>query len=170
MATRSTIAILREDGSVAKIYCHWDGYLENNGRILLEHYDTAEKVEQLIALGDLSSLGKTIGSKHPFNTFDQSSLTAEDIVIAERARAENMCTAYGRDRGEADTQAKVYHSLVSYENLVEFEEYNYVFMHGEWAVMADYNVPAAGLTKGVPVLLRDAMTRIDAAEKNLLAA
>jgi len=30
MATRSNIGIVNEDGSVTGIYCHWDGYPENN--------------------------------------------------------------------------------------------------------------------------------------------
>ena len=38
MATRSRIAIEKENGTVESIYCHWDGYPENNGRILVENY------------------------------------------------------------------------------------------------------------------------------------
>ena len=58
MATRSRIAIETQDG-VISIYCHWDGYIETNGKILFENYDR-EKTEQLIALGNISSLDKTI--------------------------------------------------------------------------------------------------------------
>ena len=71
MATRSRIAIENQDGTVTSIYCHWDGYTEHNGKILFENYHLT-KTEQLIALGDISSLGETI----------------EDTV------------AYARDRGE----------------------------------------------------------------------
>ena len=59
MSTRSTIEIVREDGSRQRIYAHWDGYLAHNGHILYHKYDTAEKVEVLIALGNISSLGDT---------------------------------------------------------------------------------------------------------------
>lgn len=166
MGTRSTIAILREDGSVAKIYCHWDGYLEHNGRMLFEYYNTAEKVEELIALGDLSSLGREIGVKHPFGP-DYS--VPGDSFKWEQLYG-GMCTAYGRDRGEKGTEARGWTSLQAYEDEAQFEEYNYVFMHGEWTVMADYNVPAASLTEGVPVLLRDALAQLDATEKKLRAA
>jgi hypothetical protein len=58
MATRSRIAIETQDG-VISIYCHWDGHIETNGKILFENYDR-EKTEQLIALGNISSLDKTI--------------------------------------------------------------------------------------------------------------
>jgi hypothetical protein len=58
MATRSRIAIETQDG-VISIYCHWDGHIETNGKILFENYDR-EKTEQLIALGNISSLKPTI--------------------------------------------------------------------------------------------------------------
>lgn len=57
MATRSTIGIKRSDRTVVKIYCHWDGYLEHNGAILQKYYNTADKVEELLKLGNLSCLG-----------------------------------------------------------------------------------------------------------------
>jgi len=60
MATRSRIAIENQDGSVTSIYCHWDGYIKSNGVILNEKYNTKDKVEALIALGDISSLDKTL--------------------------------------------------------------------------------------------------------------
>lgn len=59
ISTRSTIEIERKDGSHQRIYAHWDGYLSHNGYILYHKYDTAEKVEELIALGNISSLGDT---------------------------------------------------------------------------------------------------------------
>ena len=37
MSTRSSIAIKHGD-RIKSIYCHSDGYLEYNGRVLLEHY------------------------------------------------------------------------------------------------------------------------------------
>jgi hypothetical protein len=58
MATRSRIAIENQDGTVTSIYCHFDGYIDGVGKILQENYNTREKMEQLIDLGDISSLGK----------------------------------------------------------------------------------------------------------------
>ena len=60
MATRSRIAIENQDRSVTSIYCHWDGHIETNGVILNNNYTTKDKVEELIALGDISSLDETI--------------------------------------------------------------------------------------------------------------
>ena len=60
MSTRSNIGILNEDGTVDYIYCHFDGYLDHNGRILNEHYNTEEKVRELILLGDMRALVENI--------------------------------------------------------------------------------------------------------------
>ena len=132
MATRSTIAILRDDNTVAKVYCHWDGYLENNGKLLVENYDTADKVEALIAGGDISSLGKVVGSKHPFDVFLKDKMSPEDRALAELAEAEDWTMYYGRDRGETGTEAKVYKDLGDYEANAQFEEFNYCFIYGTW--------------------------------------
>ena len=59
MATRSIIAKL-DDKGVQAIYCHSDGYLSNNGKILDQHYANEVKVDNLIAQGDCSSLKDTI--------------------------------------------------------------------------------------------------------------
>ena len=60
MATRSTIALEFADGTVEQVYCHWDGYLENNGKILAKHYMDPFKVKELVALGGFSSLDTTV--------------------------------------------------------------------------------------------------------------
>ena len=55
MATRSRVGIELADGSVLSAYHHWDGYPEWLGRILNTHYNTKEKVSELIDGGDMSS-------------------------------------------------------------------------------------------------------------------
>lgn len=62
MSTRSNIGILNQDGTVDYIYCHYDGYLDHNGKILNEYYNTEDKVRELISLGDMSALTETIDS------------------------------------------------------------------------------------------------------------
>lgn len=117
MGTRSTIAIQNTNGTVTGIYCHWDGYTSNNGRILQENYTTEAAVRELIALGDLSSLGKTVGVKTNFN-----------------APNDGQCVAYGRDRGEKDVDAATF---LNHADLVEQigQEYDYLFTPGAgWTV------------------------------------
>ena len=55
MATRSRIGIQLTDGSILSVYHHWDGYPEWLGRILKTHYNTKDKVAELIDGGDMST-------------------------------------------------------------------------------------------------------------------
>ena len=57
MSTRSNIAVQNTDGSVVEVYCHFDGYLSNNGDILQRHYATFDKALALVNAGPYSSLG-----------------------------------------------------------------------------------------------------------------
>ena len=55
MATRSRIGIELNDGSILSAYHHWDDHPQWLGRILETHYNTKEKVADLIDGGDMSS-------------------------------------------------------------------------------------------------------------------
>ena len=124
MATRSTIAMEQPDGRVMQIYCHWDGYLSNNGQILQQHYQDRAKVLALMVLGDISSLRENIGEAHDF-----------DARYTEGDARENWCVAYGRDRGENNTQARVFKDYADYRSSAQFEEYNYCYRRdGRWYV------------------------------------
>lgn len=130
MATRSTISIRNADGSYTGIYCHWDGYLENNGRILGEHYTNEEKIRQLLALGSISSLGEEVGEQHPF---DGPSFMDTAAYAAFKERYGRMTTAYGRDRGEKDVAAVTKPTFQALRGVL-CEEYNYLWEDGEWKV------------------------------------
>ena len=131
MATRSTIALEFADGTVQQIYCHWDGYLDNNGQLLLKHYTDPFKVRDLIDLGDLSSLKPEIGEKHAFSQFE----LPKEEVEAYTKLTENWCTFYGRDRGETGTGAKKFKDFADYVKNHQYEEYEYILRtDGKWRV------------------------------------
>jgi hypothetical protein len=67
MATRSRIAIENENGSVNSIYCHFDGYVDGVGAELQANYTDRSKVEELIALGDISVLRPTIETTEAYH-------------------------------------------------------------------------------------------------------
>jgi hypothetical protein len=120
MATRSTIALEYADGTIDQIYCHWDGYLDNNGKILREHYKDPFKVQRLMDLGDMSSLGEDVGDQHDFN---------------DRDSAGDGCTFYGRDRGETGTERRRFKDFADYRENAQSEEYNYILRNdGNWYV------------------------------------
>lgn len=57
MGTPSMIGYYnKEDGSVTATYCHYDGYLAYNGRLLVESYNTPEKAKAVANAGYLSGL------------------------------------------------------------------------------------------------------------------
>ena len=132
MATRSTIALEYADGTVDKIYCHWDGYIDHNGKILFQHYVDPFKTQRLMDLGDVSSLGPDIGDKHEFDIPFKYG-TPEYQAEADRRR--NICTFYGRDRGETGTGAQRFKDYADYRKNAQFEEYNYILRKdGNWYV------------------------------------
>jgi|688.fasta_scaffold151017_2 hypothetical protein len=153
MATRSAIGYFK-NGKVYSVYCHWDGYPENNGRILLDNYNTFKKVKELISFGSISSLGIEIGEKHPFDRYNysrDSNMTAEQI-----RKLENMTTFYGRDREEKNVDAREFEDYLSYYKYYYDcgVEFFYVFTDGEWYYMPiqplfDFssNPPISGWTK-----------------------
>jgi hypothetical protein len=119
MGTRSNIVRENEDGSFDSIYCHWDGYPSNNGKILLDHYTDQAKIDQLLQLGDLSSLGPEIGEKHDFDK-----------------PPEGQCNFYGRDRGEKKVKKQHFRNAQALAGMLKdsWTEWVYVFRvkDGKW--------------------------------------
>jgi len=117
MATRSTIALEYADGTVGQVYCHWDGYLDNNGKILYNHYQDPFKLRSLLDLGDISSLDTEIGDEHGFD---------------ERGAG---TTFYGRDRGETGVDQRMFKDFEDYKENFQHEEYAYILRRdGHWYV------------------------------------
>lgn len=119
MSTRSYICIEENDGTYKGIYCHSDGYLTYNGAMLIDHYNTRERVNALISLGNLSSLGISINpnpySEHSFDN-----------------RQENVCVFYARDRGEKG-QISQRVELKDLDSPESWIEYCYIFTKdNEW--------------------------------------
>lgn len=140
MGTRSDIIAQLSNGKWARIYCHWDGYLDHNGRILFDHYKTQEKIDQLMALGDLSILNEEIGVKHPFEapsrfTGDLGSRKTNPAYTKYQKKYGKMCLAYGRDRGETGTEAKIGDTLSEvWPEIDTWTEFTYVWFDGKWSV------------------------------------
>jgi hypothetical protein len=133
-------------GDVCKsVYCHWDGYLEYNGKMLLENYDSS-KANFLVALGDISTLRKGIeipeGVEH---SFDKPN---DDITVF-----------YGRDRGETGTDFKVDHTFEDFLARADNcgAEYYYIMKDGAWYVGTTYS---SGSLAGKLVPLTEAMASV----------
>jgi len=135
MGTRSRIAVMHGD-NCKSVYCHWDGYLDYNGRILQEHYDSA-KANHLVALGDLSSLGKSIGEAHPFSEHE---IKKDDpdydklIALHKQAETEGWTTFYARDRRETGCEFQTDTTFEAFLSRVDgcCGEWYYVMREGVW--------------------------------------
>ena len=132
MGTRSTIALEFADNSVSQVYCHWDGYLENNGQLLSENYMDPFVVRELINLGDFSSLRESV--------------------------EETREGAYSQ-RGE-DCQARRYMNVAEYFEECQQEEYDYILRNVEgvatWFVRC-YATDGAWVTLGEAKALQERM-------------
>lgn len=60
MSTRSIIAKQVDEDKYLTIFCHYNGYPDDNGATLVKHYNTPERVDALLALGDLEVLCEKI--------------------------------------------------------------------------------------------------------------
>jgi hypothetical protein len=120
MATRSFIGKLEPNGTIRAIYCHWDGYLEHNGKLLAEHYRTDDKINKLLDEGALSVLGMEVGTKHPFDELQHQA----------------QCTFYARDRGEdiEETKAQVFSTEEEFVSQARgsWAEYVYLWKDQKW--------------------------------------
>jgi hypothetical protein len=129
MGTRSRVGIMH--GTVCKsVYCHYDGYLDYTGRILLAHYDST-LANMLIARGDNSGIKETLEEMNFYS-----------------------------DRGEEDVSWQVAHTFEEFLEQVNncCGEYYYVMKDGVWYAGAVYDTE--GLVKNGLVALKDAITVI----------
>lgn len=132
MATRSAIGIVR-DSQIEGVYCHWDGYPQHHGHILLNYYDE-NKTNELMKLGSLSVLERNIGVKRHFsNPYPWGTPS----YIAEEALHEDSCTFYGRDRGDENTGSKTFDSVSEFIDYYRSSgaEYSYLMKEGTWYLL-----------------------------------
>ena len=128
MATRAIIAKL-DDKGVQAIYSHSDNYLEHTGKILDQHYANEDKVDELLAHGDVSIINENIGKKLPFN----------DYPLFHKNK---QCRFYMRDRGEKykhAEQLKDESALLKYAFETCDVDLVYMFAYGSWYVYDNSN-------------------------------
>jgi hypothetical protein len=133
MGTRSRVGVMHGD-IVKSVYCHYDGYLEHTGRILLDNYNSA-KANELVALGDNSGVQETVGEMN-----------------------------FYKDRGETDVEWAVAHTFEEFLEQVEgcCGEYYYIMRDGVWYAGCVYETQ--GLIKNGLVALEQALETLAVAE------
>lgn len=129
MGTRSRVGVMH--GTVCKsVYCHYDGYLEHTGQILLKHWDSV-RANELVALGDNSGVQETLEAMN-----------------------------FYKDRGETDVGYQTAQTFEEFLEQVErcFAEYYYVMRDGVWYAGCVYETE--GLIKGGLVPLDEAVADV----------
>ena len=142
MGTRSRIGVMHGD-KCKSVYCHWDGYLDHNGELLMKHYDSS-KANHLVALGNMSSLRPDV-------------FIGEGVEHSFEKPAEDICVFYGRDRGEDGQEFEVDFTFDSFLERVDNcgAEYYYIMRDGVWYAGCIYE--AKGLVKNGLVPLEEAL-------------
>jgi hypothetical protein len=133
MGTRSRIGIEMPNHTVVSVYCHWDGYVEGNGKTLVEHYQNRDDVMELIDGGSMSCLRTR-------NTWESNASLRDE-------NGEYICDSEGNIMSENDRDPQpLYHSErgeeveVLHTSFDEFvsgnlggEEYAYLFdLNDNW--------------------------------------
>ena len=138
MTTRSVIAKLDSKG-IKAVYCHNDGYLKYNGKLLSTHYTNENKVDKLLAEGDISSLGREIGIKTDFNSSCYHK--GDDFNY--------QCKFYARDRGEKGTEAQEFKDDIALldSDLVSIVSNGFVYLYayGTWYVYDNQTIKHNGI-------------------------
>lgn len=119
MGTPCFIAKEIGDSRYRAIWCGSDAHLDRVGVILARHYNTEERVDKLLDLGNLSGLYPVLqpDPSKPHNM---------------QQRQKNVTIAYGRDYGETNQEAKI-KTLDELNDKSEWTETTYIFTKDkEW--------------------------------------
>ena len=142
MSTNARIGYVLSDDSIVSVYHHWDGYPEWLGVTLKEHYNTDEKVRELIDGGDMSSC-------YSDNEYDNEK---QDWVKRDPS------PYYYSERGE-DCPPRHSQTLTELAEIDCGEEFVYLWFMGEWNCYSisrkhddDWNITSTSLS---PVIIPD---------------
>lgn len=137
MGTPCMIGKRNQDGTITAIYCNFDGYPTGVGLTLAAHYTDPMKVDRLLELGDIWSLGNepvdvithivaALGCKH---WYELTYLNKLD----EKTVDELMDMYTRRITGKGERKAQTYDSLdaLIYDTPTG---YQYVLDAGKWRV------------------------------------
>lgn len=129
MSATSQIIVRLQDGSYRGVYCHFDGYPSDVGKVLLEHYNSQELAELVTSMGAMSSLAASM--EYP-------------VGHSYSNPTEGYSVLYHRDRGDQFTVAE----SPTLQGCVDAQPYGetqfYYVWQGFWGVTKH---PALGLRR-----------------------
>jgi len=116
MSTNAFLSI-ESNNKILEASLNWDGYPSFVKPILLENYNTEEKVLELIEQGALSILAESC-SKPRGHSWENP--------------VKGFCVYYGRDRAESNMGVDSFEVDAYEEFSKDAEDYQYLFKNGEW--------------------------------------
>lgn len=125
MSTHSSIAVRMKNGNIGAVYCHWNGDIKNNGKRLIENYNSQKLAERVVKLGYISYLGKSMNK--PKGHTMATPVDGYSIV-------------YGRDRGRKEDLECTTHVFETDEEyqawIVDRDDFdfNYFWDGNKWLV------------------------------------
>ena len=150
MSTRSEIAVqVKDSEEIRSIYCHSDGYVDYNGRMLQNNYNSYDLAMSIINENDCSVLCETITESRFYNTW--------------------------RDEGTKYKSFEREYFFMETFNHDIFAEYIYLFKNDEWHVSElkwfnddkAYNQNMGYHTKFIPLSYAIAKLNVKVANKEI---
>ena len=89
MGTRCLVGIELENNKYKYVYCQYDGYPENMGPILIDHYNDRKTINELLDRGDFSSLEPNIEDIEFYND-EKSPAIIDDLDAVKDSGQEFM--------------------------------------------------------------------------------
>jgi len=137
MATRSTITV-NINNVYRSIYCHWDGYPEYLGVMLVKYYESQYRAEQLVNMGSFSTIDQSlVGIPGGFNRYS-------------KRKIEGYSENHARDMESPWAECAPWEGKTFADNMKNAaQEFNYLWEDGDWYV-TPHNRPG---TNPVPLSL-----------------
>lgn len=129
MGTHCRIGLELADHTIISVYCHWDGYPEHTGKLLVQEYDNKEDLEDLIDGGDMSSIRTREMWRSGSALKENEDLVkdAEGYIMYENDREPQPL--YYKERGEDNVDPQV----CSFDEFVRMEQFSYLYdLNGTW--------------------------------------
>lgn len=116
MSTRSQIGYINENDELVGIYCHYDGYPNHVGKILVEHHNSIDAAERLLEGshirnfdhdGTVVRFGDGDGGVETYDSIDQALNSGFDYVYVYSTN-DNCWKCYGHGGGIARNEVREY--------------------------------------------------------------
>ena len=113
MSTNARIGYVLQDDSILSVYHHWDGYPQWLGVMLNEHYNTDEKVRELIDGGNMSSCYSTSVWNKETEKFDE-------------------CEGHPEYYGGNSEAPQISQTMQDLAEIDDGQEFFYLWLKGDW--------------------------------------